>query len=392
MAVSDGFLHEVTYTTVTVQDTTVPTVSAARDVIVPTDSGRAYASGVILPPPVVTDNCDLEWTLSNDAPTLFPAGQTIVNWTAIDGSGNVASTTQRVIVQDKERPRIGAVQDVLRFCDPGQPYATIAMLRPSVTDNVPRGLTLTSDAKTRFPVGTTTVTWRARDAAGNVATKALQVRVVNRPPKANAGKAIVVTTKSGRGLTVSLNGNASSDPDKHSLKFRWTAPKKVKLAKATTARPSALFPVGTTTVTLKVTDEVGATSTAKVNVTVKLANSRPRSLGRQANEAFGRTLSHGVSGVERTGGGWSLAGFAYASEAARLSIALGDHVLWDDGQSPSEATLSYAESRLMQSRLGQQAAALYLRSYAETGDQEALVAARFAVQGAEAARADASLD
>lgn len=392
VAVSDGFLHEVTYTTVTMQDTTVPTVSAAQDVVVPTDPGKAYASGVVLPPPTVTDNCALEWTLVNDAPSVFPAGQTIVNWTATDGSGNVASTTQRVIVQDRERPLIGAVQEVMRFCDPGQPFATVSLVPPSVTDNVPQGVVLTSDAKSRFPVGTTTVTWKAQDAAGNVATKALQVRVVNRAPKANAGKAIVVTTKSERGATVSLNGSASSDPDKHSLKFKWTAPKTVKLAKATTAKPSALFPVGATTVTLKVTDEVGATSTAKVKVTVKLANARPRSLGREANEAFDRTLSHGASGAGRTGDGLSLAASSHASAAGRISIALGDHVRWNEGQSPSDATLSYAEARLLQSRLGEQAAALYLRSYAETGEEDALIAAMWAMSGARFARADAAVD
>jgi hypothetical protein len=53
---------------------------------------------------VAGDVCDAAVTVTNDAPALFPLGQTLVTWTATDFSGNMATDTQVVTIQDTTPP------------------------------------------------------------------------------------------------------------------------------------------------------------------------------------------------------------------------------------------------------------------------------------------------
>jgi hypothetical protein len=87
---------------VTVQDTTDPVITAPADVTV--ECGSAGGTPVSLGTPVVSDVCDASVTVTNDAPALFPLGQTIVTWTATDDSGNTSTDTQVVTVQDTTPP------------------------------------------------------------------------------------------------------------------------------------------------------------------------------------------------------------------------------------------------------------------------------------------------
>jgi hypothetical protein len=87
---------------VTVVDTTPPSIQAPDPVTAectspdgtPVDLGTAVASDV----------CDAEVDLANDAPDLFPLGETGVTWTATDDSGNQASDGQGVTVVDTTPP------------------------------------------------------------------------------------------------------------------------------------------------------------------------------------------------------------------------------------------------------------------------------------------------
>ena len=57
---------------------------------------------------LVDDVCDAAPVVANDAPELFPLGETDVTWTATDASGNSASDTQLVTVEDTTPPEITA--------------------------------------------------------------------------------------------------------------------------------------------------------------------------------------------------------------------------------------------------------------------------------------------
>lgn len=105
---------------VTVVDTTQPTITAPATVVVGTDPGTCTATGVDLGQPQVSDNCAVQ--LSNDAPATFTKGVTVVTWTATDASGNQASATQQVTVEN--------------------PAPTAAILQPGIGMVVPVGTTL----------------------------------------------------------------------------------------------------------------------------------------------------------------------------------------------------------------------------------------------------------
>lgn len=91
--------------TVTVIDTTPPAITCPGNVTVDTDPGQCSASNVALDEPTSGDNCGVAG-MTNNAPAVFPKGETIVTWTVTDASGNTAACTQNVTVEDHEMPVI----------------------------------------------------------------------------------------------------------------------------------------------------------------------------------------------------------------------------------------------------------------------------------------------
>ena len=82
---------------------------------------------------------------------------------------------------------------------------------------------------------------------------------VNRPPVADAGADQTVECTSAGTTAVSLNGTGSTDPDGDSLTYSWSAPG-VVFNNASSATPTGNFPIGTTTVTLTVSDGIAQDS------------------------------------------------------------------------------------------------------------------------------------
>lgn len=90
--------------------------------------------------------------------------------------------------------------------------------------------------------------------------------VGNQAPIANAGLDRTVEC-AGATTAVKLDGTGSSDPDNDVLTYSWSATG-ITFDDATSATPTGQFPLGTTTVTLTVTDPSGASDTDEVDVTV----------------------------------------------------------------------------------------------------------------------------
>ena len=113
----------------------------------------------------------------------------------------------------------------------------------------------------------------------------------NQPPTASF-------TSSTSGLTASVNGSASSDPDGSIAGYAWNFGDGATGTGATASRTYAA--AGTYTVTLTVTDNGGATATTSRQVTV----STPPPPGVLATDAFSRTVAGGWGSAD-VGGAWT---------------------------------------------------------------------------------------
>jgi len=238
--------------TVTVEDTTAPDLTAPND----TGAEQISADGtpVLLGDPVVDDLCDADVEVTNDAPAVFPLGETTVTWTATDDSGNVATAEQVVTIVDTTPPTIIAPADTgaEQTSADGTP---VSLGDPIVEDICDSDVEVTNDAPAAFPLGETTVTWTATDDSGNAATAEQVVTVVDTtPPTIIAPDDTGAEQVSADGTPVALGDPTVEDICDAEVEVTNDAP--------------AVFPLGETTVTWTATDDSGNVATAEQLVTV----------------------------------------------------------------------------------------------------------------------------
>jgi hypothetical protein len=130
------------------------------------DFTSTTCGALTLPQPVASDNCGGVLTVTSDAPASFPLGVTTVTWTATDTSGNHSPPAkQKVTVGGPPTFTQKPVDKSYTVCDVPPGIGTA-----KAVDVCGTSVPVTNDAPATFPVGTTTVTWTAKDSAGNVAT------------------------------------------------------------------------------------------------------------------------------------------------------------------------------------------------------------------------------
>ncbi|HYG75080.1 MAG TPA: PKD domain-containing protein [Planctomycetota bacterium] len=91
----------------------------------------------------------------------------------------------------------------------------------------------------------------------------------NMAPVANAGADQTVKSDETGTATVTLDGSASSDADGGTLSFAWSWTEGTETKTATGPGPAVTLPVGTTEITLTVTDGQGGSATDSVLITVE---------------------------------------------------------------------------------------------------------------------------
>lgn len=149
-----------------------PTIAAPADVTVPSCQsafGTATAADVCDAGPV---------TVTNNAPSVLSTGPNTITWRAQDFLGRSATDTQIVTVIDTTAPTFTAVPVDLSLnnCGPASLGTATAV------DDCAGTPAITNNAPPSFQVGTTVVTWTARDAAGNAATAMQKVIVTDLTP------------------------------------------------------------------------------------------------------------------------------------------------------------------------------------------------------------------
>ncbi|WDF64130.1 gliding motility-associated C-terminal domain-containing protein [Flavobacterium sp. KACC 22763] len=157
---------------VIIKDTQKPVQPTLADV-----TGECSATATA---PTTTDNCAGTVTGTTTDPLTYNAqGTYTINWSFNDGNGNIETAIQNVIIKDTQKPSITCPSVVSVSADANSCSATgVALGTPTVSDNCTGTVTVTNDAPSSFPIGNTTVTWRAKDAAGNTETCTQIVKVI----------------------------------------------------------------------------------------------------------------------------------------------------------------------------------------------------------------------
>jgi hypothetical protein len=166
--------------TVTITDTQNPTIACPANITRGTDANQCSAV-VNYPLPTATDNCSNISNITCNPPSgsAFTKGTTTVNCTATDGSSNMSSCTFTVTVNDTQAPSISVPANITQTADTNQCSAIVNFTTPTATDNCPGvgSVTCTPPGGSTFVKGTTTVTCRATDAAGNNGSSTFTVTV-----------------------------------------------------------------------------------------------------------------------------------------------------------------------------------------------------------------------
>jgi len=192
-------------------------------------------------------------TVQHPSHTYGSAGIYTVSLTVTDDGGLTNSTSQSVTVTapDTTPPSIIAPAD--KTVEATGATTPVALGTPTVSDDTDPSPSVSADNTGPFPVGITTVTWTATDAAGNSASATQNVTVEDTTAPTVTAPADV-TVESSEPVAVALGTPAVSDLADPNPTVTNDAP--------------ALFPLGTTTVTWTATDASGNSSTATQTVIV----------------------------------------------------------------------------------------------------------------------------
>jgi hypothetical protein len=271
VTVSDGMDTATQDFTWTVVDITDPVVTAPA----PTTVAAADGSGTAGSDPAIlafldgasaTDNVDVV-SLTNDAPAIFPLGDTVVTFTALDAAGNSGTAQATLTVTDQTAPVVtGPSPTTVAAVDASGTPATDVGIQAflggaSATDNVGVA-SLANDAPATFPLGGTVVTFTALDAAGNSGTAQSTLTVTDQT-------APVVTAPSPT-TVAAIDGSGTPATDAAIVAFLAgaSATDNVDGALVPTNDAPVTFPLGATVVTFSATDGAGNTGTAQATLTV----------------------------------------------------------------------------------------------------------------------------
>ncbi|WP_375577704.1 HYR domain-containing protein [Marivirga tractuosa] len=244
---------------ITVQDNSAPIVSNCPSDITVSAKGNCK-SLADWTPPVFTDNCDTELTItsSHDPRTQFSLGTTLVTYTATDNAGNETLCSFNVIVEDDNSPNFTTcVADILLSanddCEKMAEWTT-----PEVTDNCDNDITLESDFNSGdvFPLGTTTVTYTATDDAGNTSNCSFNVIVEDN----NAPVALSCPEK----LTINANSNCIGIAEWEEPVFEDCS----NLSISSNFQVGDELPIGVTIIEYTATDDNGLNSSCSFEVEV----------------------------------------------------------------------------------------------------------------------------
>lgn len=237
----------------TATDIQNPTIIAPEAVTVSTTS-FCGATGVVLGIPLTTDNCTVS-SVTNNAPTTFPIGDTTVTWTVKDAGNNTATAQQIVTVKDITLPTIIAPAAITINAGSDCKARGVILGTPTSADNCTVS-SVKNNAPASYPIGNTTVTWTVTDASNNIATttQIVTVKDITLPTIIAPPTVIVNADSNGTATGITLGTPITAD--------------NCTVSSVTNNAP-ATYPKGNTTITWTVKDASNNIATATQIVTVK---------------------------------------------------------------------------------------------------------------------------
>jgi len=235
-----------------------------------TDPGKCSTVFDTKPLVEFQDNCLAELgsdAFTNNQPQPFPLGESTVTATVTDTGGSTATCVFNVKVEDNEDPVFQSpcpAPITTNTMPEGTCGARVTFNIPAATDNCnnPPEVSLNASSGDIFPLGPTTVTITAKDAAGNTDECAFTVTVNDEEkPKIDCPNDIVVETPS---ADATVNFNAPVATDNCGV-----------TSVQVNARSGDKFPKTTTTVTAKATDQAGNTDECQFTITVRDGGAAP---------------------------------------------------------------------------------------------------------------------
>ena len=163
---------------ITLIDTTSPSIVQLGNMTIEATSQNE--NQILLVFPTASDTVS-DVKITNDAPSTFSLGETIVTWTATDQDGNSASMSQTITVVDTTHPELTIPEDLI--VDATGIVSIISVGQATSTDLTDPSPNITNDAPEIFPLGQTLVTWTAIDSFGNSIseTQTIEVQACGKP-------------------------------------------------------------------------------------------------------------------------------------------------------------------------------------------------------------------
>lgn len=200
---------------VTVRDTTAPTLNVPDDIVAEATSPLGATVTYAASAEDVVDG-QVAVSCSPASGSAFALGTTAVTCTAQDAQHNAASRTFNVLVQDTTAPVLSVPASfTVNATSPSGATVIYAASASDVADTSP-SLACAPASGSVFPVGTTTVTCTAGDAGGNTASASFQVTVKGASTQIDDLISFVRGLNLPAGLTNSLVqklGNAQDAPN-----------------------------------------------------------------------------------------------------------------------------------------------------------------------------------
>ncbi len=161
MVTDNGGNQDLDTATITVIDDLAP--------VVPALSSITGECSVTITAPTAYDNCSGAITGTTTDPLSYSSvGTYTINWTFTDGSGNSASASQVVVIEDNAAP----VPDAATLPTVTGECAVTVTTIPTASDNCTGGIVgSTADPLEYTSEGTYTIHWSFTDVSGNTATQ-----------------------------------------------------------------------------------------------------------------------------------------------------------------------------------------------------------------------------